>query len=197
LRGGEGQHAVADVGVAVLVIRIGVVAVVRVDPPAVTEADEHVAERAADGVVMPAAGEYRLMPGIVSKERDLGERECEQGRRDELEPRVPDHDDRDHDRSKEAQRDHTADAVADKLAVEQTGIAHRLHQFTEVADVAAFMRVSASARCTIVAGPEHGIRVDRALPAALAQTLRTLSACGPFGPCVVSYSTRWLSSRLL
>lgn len=68
LRGGERKHPVADVRIATLMIRVGVMTAVGVDPPALAQTDEHVAERAAERVVVPPTVEDCLMPGVVTQE---------------------------------------------------------------------------------------------------------------------------------
>ena len=74
-RGGERQRADRDVGVLVLVVGVGVVTVVLVDPPAVAQPDGQVAVQQADHVVGPPGPEDLPVPGVVADEPELGEHE--------------------------------------------------------------------------------------------------------------------------
>src|SRR5882757_3075073 len=89
LRRGEGERAVADVRVGSFSIRIRVVAVVLVEPPAERQPDEQVAVQEPDQVVGLAAAKDLPVPGVVAEKRDLGERDGQEGGDQQLVPGAP------------------------------------------------------------------------------------------------------------
>ncbi len=69
---GEGQRGNVDVGVFVLVVGVGVVPVVLVDPPPVADPG-HRRVDVSDQIVTPPRGEDLPVPGIMPDEGELGE----------------------------------------------------------------------------------------------------------------------------
>ena len=70
---GERQHAEHDVGVGVLGVRVGVVAVVLGRPPAVAEPDGQVPAQHAEHVVGAPRAEDLVVPGVMAEEAQLAE----------------------------------------------------------------------------------------------------------------------------
>ena len=88
LAGRERQRADVDVRILFLLVRVGVVAVVLVDPPAVAEPDGQVAVHQPDDVVGALGPEYLLVSGVVADEADLREHTREEDGHHELPPRI-------------------------------------------------------------------------------------------------------------
>jgi hypothetical protein len=121
LPGGEGQDAVADVRVVLLLVRVGVVPVVLADPPAVAEPDQDVAQHLTEQVVGAAAGEHLLVPAVVAEERHLGEHDPEGNRGEHLPPRITDLPHRSPGQDVTEQGHGDADGVGRRPSVEQAG----------------------------------------------------------------------------
>jgi sugar/nucleoside kinase (ribokinase family) len=65
LVGGEGDRPTGDVGISADLVRVGVVAVVFGDPPAVAEPDQRVAVDPADQVIGALGAGDRAMAGTI------------------------------------------------------------------------------------------------------------------------------------
>jgi hypothetical protein len=86
LRTGEDQCAGTDVRIGAFGVGVGVVAAVFVDPPAEGQPDEQVAVQEPEQVVGPAAGEDLPVAGVVTQERNLGERDRQESGDQQLIP---------------------------------------------------------------------------------------------------------------
>ena len=118
---GERQHALADVGVVVLLVRVGVVPVVLVDPPPDAQAADQVAGEQTDEGVAGARAADLLVPAVVAEEGDLGRGDPEQGGRDQHEPGRADGHGEPPACGEEPEGQDGADDVAHRSAVEQLG----------------------------------------------------------------------------
>jgi hypothetical protein len=119
----EHEYAVADVGVVIFLVRIGMVPVMFSDPPAIAQANQQVAEHLAEAVVGAATGEHLLVPGVMAEERDLGEGDTQHHRGDGLKPRVTDPHHARPGRDIERQREPDPNRVRAWASIEQSGVA--------------------------------------------------------------------------
>src|SRR5882757_10375311 len=74
---GEGEQLDVQVGIVVLVIGVGVMAIVLLDPPRIAETDEPTMKNAHD-IVGPQVAEDLPMYGVVSDERKLAKHHGEE-----------------------------------------------------------------------------------------------------------------------
>ena len=81
-----------DVGVLADLVRVGVVACVLADPPAVADADDAGRENPGEAVVRGAGGQDRAVRRLVREERDLREDDAEGAGDEQLEPAVAEQD---------------------------------------------------------------------------------------------------------
>ena len=88
--GVKADDAVADVGVAALLVRGAVVGVVLVHPPAVAQPAEDAAEHHRDPLVPLVRGEHLPVRAVVAEEHELRQDDRERPGEQELVPGVPD-----------------------------------------------------------------------------------------------------------
>ena len=116
---GDGQ--VVDVRVVVDMVRVRVVAVVLVHPPAVAHPKQQVAGQVADQVVERVALEHLLVPGVVELEAELARDQPESDRVQRDQPRIPEEDQQDEAESEHRQVGRDAEGVVPGLLSEQAG----------------------------------------------------------------------------
>ncbi len=127
----ERQGAHHDVRIFVFVVRVRVVPVVLVDPPAVTQSDGQIAVYQSDQIVDPAGAEDLRVPGIVANEAQLGKDEREERRHEQLPPRVTKADeDRPATKKEPSGHRHLGNVIASP-PVEQTRALYLTHQAGE------------------------------------------------------------------
>ena len=91
---GERQHGDHDVGVGILGVRVGMVAIVLARPPSAAEPDGQVAAQHAENVVGTVRLEDLPVPGIMAEEAQLAEDHRQEHGGSQLPPRVPDNGER-------------------------------------------------------------------------------------------------------
>jgi hypothetical protein len=143
-------------GVLLQVVRVDVVFVVRIDPPAPADS-EHQVQHQPELVVPRRAGEDLPVTRIVAQEADLRERHREQHRVRQLHPEVIDQEDHRHARRQDGQANHRVHRVVNRLLVQQSGRDDTALQFSVVAfllrvvDIASIFDAGGGFRCERIA----------------------------------------------
>src|SRR5689334_16792501 len=83
---GKRQDALADVGIVILLVRVGVMAVVLVHPPPEAQAGKQIASNKADPGVAATGSGHLLVSGVVTEERDLRADQPEADGNEQCEP---------------------------------------------------------------------------------------------------------------
>ena len=127
LRRREGQHALADIGVDSPLGWVARGAVVLVDPPAVTQPDQQIADEQSEEIVDPLRSGDLLMTAVVPDEGDLGEGEAHHRGDEQLPPRIADEHEHDPGRGEPADRGDDAHRITAAPALEQLAITNIQH----------------------------------------------------------------------
>lgn len=133
LFGGPGEEDGVGGRVVALAVRVCVVPVVVVDPPAVAHPDDEVAQQDARQVGRPPAGEHRTVRDVVAEQRQLAEHQGEQGREGQLPPAGAEHGEPGQERRQRGEQRHAPAGVVQRPPAQQAGGRDPAVQLGEVA----------------------------------------------------------------